>query len=671
MNFTKPFLLLVIIFLGRAVPTSADQWSISQVSIVDIESGRILPNQTVIVQDDRIFAVRATQPGDSVGSVDGTGLFLIPSLFDCHVHWNQPVRDALLFASYGVGFVRDMAGNNDERLRLRQRAEAGEFFGIRCVVTGAILDGADPYHPAISIVCDNPESGREAVRRQHSAGVNYIKAYSKLKPDVLDAICDEAKKHNIRVVGHAPDSMPLLAAARAGMTTNEHLSRVETLIEAAVPVKDRPKSDTNYSYGSVWWSLYSSVESKELDRVLGELADTGMVQCPTLTLVAGYARIPPGQETLAAWQRFAGEDEFQAWTTKPQQWAAFVDSSAANWPRILDFVGRMDKAGIKMVTGTDLGNPYAIAGYSLHDEMNYLSAAGLSNQKILAAASIEAARLFEVDKDYGSIAAGKLANFVALRANPLESIRNTLAIESVTLRGVRMDRSKLDAMQGEAESFKDFTTPGVIELSPLKEPGTLISNSTFTHRFQAWETGEEERLLYENTTGFLTRTVDRRTGWGSIPTVLDQYFDSQGALLRAEWRVFAKLPYGGSLTLVDPDAYELRIEKGASKSVKRIDIETGTQIVFPMGNAFEPRQLASMVNRDRIPTMTLSFNGEPAVSGFRTVRLESQEAKSKYAIDQQNGLQETQLTVIVDSNFELLEQTNIQGALTQSIKRKE
>jgi imidazolonepropionase-like amidohydrolase len=654
----------------------AQSWSISGVNIVDVEAGSIASNRTVVIENDRIAAVRDSNDLDDAAAINGKGLYLIPSLFDCHVHWNQPMRDGLLFAGYGVGFVRDMGGANRDKLVLRRRAESGDFFGVRCRITGAILDGDNPYHPAISIVCNTPEAGVAAVRRQKSAGVDFIKAYSRLQPEVFRAICEEAAKQGMRVVGHVPETTTVQDAARWGMLSNEHLSRVETLIEEAIPEDQRPKERTGFSPESPFWKLYLRADGEILDRSMAATSNAGMFQCPTLVMLAGYGRIKPSDESLATWKRFASAEEFSSWKEKPQQWAKEIDATAANWTRFLDMVDRMDKASVKLVAGTDLGNPYSIAGYSIHDELYYLTAAGLSNEKAIACATINAAQLLGVDSDYGSLKPGKLACFVALAANPLENVRNTLAIDSVTLLGQRMDRNRLDAMLAEAESFQHYLTPGEVKIPKSLPEGELVSKHRYTHYFGDWEVGDEGRLLFKQLSGFATRTVNFQSTWGKVPVLLDQIFDLEKNLQKAEWSVFSKTPWHGSLILTTGTSYEYSVTRGSRTTTRLVSIPVGTMVQFPVGHALEPILFDKTAPGVEVPLIAFTFDGEPETA--LTFKMESDQSEPPRRVvkilqrpNDSDAADSFQRTITTDGDRMLLEESRTQNGLVQSLKRKD
>jgi hypothetical protein len=569
-----------------------------------------------------------------------------------------------------------MGGSNRDRSVLRRRAESGDFFGVRCRITGALLDGENPYHPAISIVCNTPEAGRSAVRHQKAANVDFIKAYSKLKPDVFQAICEEASKQGMRVVGHVPETTTVQDAARWGMLSNEHLSRVETLIEEAIPEDQRPTDGTGYSPESPFWKLYPRVDGEIMNRSMAATANAGMFQCPPLVMLAGYGRIKPSDVSLAVWKRFASAEEFNAWTEKPAQWAKAIDSTAANWTRFLDTVDRMDKAGVMLVAGTDLGNPYSIAGYSIHDELYYLTAAGLSNQQAIACASVNAAKLLGVDSDYGSIKPGKLACFVALRANPLENIRNTLALDSVTLLGQCMDRKRLDEMLAEAALFQDYLTPGEVKEPKSQPEGELVSEQGYTHYFGDWEVGDERRLLFKQPNGFATRTINFQSTWGKVPSLLDQIFDTDGSLQHAKWSVFSKIPWHGSLELVPDRSYKYSVTRGSRTTTRLVRIPAGSMVQFPVGHALEPILFDKTPAGAEVPLIALPFDGEPETA--LTLKIEkNQSDASRRAIkiiqrpNDADAADSLQRTIATDMDLVLLEESRIQNGFAQSLKRKD
>jgi hypothetical protein len=170
------------------ITTSASQYVITDVAIVDVVKGNVVPGQTVVIQGDRIDQIGGQgeleiQPGAEV--IDGHGLYLMPGLVDAHVHYfDAPVFGRVMIAN-GVLLVRDMGMPNEYILILRDELNRGKTLGPEMVATGAILDGNPPQIPQISIGVQTPQEGRAAVHQQADAGVDMIKVYTTLDKDVF------------------------------------------------------------------------------------------------------------------------------------------------------------------------------------------------------------------------------------------------------------------------------------------------------------------------------------------------------------------------------------------------------------------------------------------------------------------------------------------------------
>jgi imidazolonepropionase-like amidohydrolase len=231
------FALLIAACRPAATPTvtpvSLDSYAITDVAVVDVQQGSILPDQTVIIAGESIRAVgpRAELAvPDGVRVIDGRGLYLMPGLVDAHVHYfDQEVFGRVLMAN-GVLLARDMGLPTQEALQLREALKRGELIGPELIVTGSILDGNPPVIPTISLGLNTPDEGRSAVRKQAEAGVDLIKVYSRLDKDVFLAIVDEAHKAGLKVVGHVPDSIGIEEAAAAGLRSIEHWNGFEKSI---------------------------------------------------------------------------------------------------------------------------------------------------------------------------------------------------------------------------------------------------------------------------------------------------------------------------------------------------------------------------------------------------------------------------------------------------------
>jgi hypothetical protein len=276
------------------------QFAITNVTVIDPEKGTATAGRVILLDGSRITGVaeQATVRRDGrMERIDGTGLFAFPGLIDSHVHLGDPATFGPLSIAHGVTAVRNMGGDTETVLALRDRFNKGETVGPRMIATGAIIDGAQPVWP-FSEACATPEEGRAAVRKLKAAGVDQIKVYSKLEPEVYRAVVAEAKVVGLMAVGHVPASVTIEDAIAAGQATNEHLMRAEEFSAAALPA-DAPKPTRSGAAGGIfssfgYWALYPQTDKAKRREALSRLAQPGMVQCPTLVVQQGIARAGDG-----------------------------------------------------------------------------------------------------------------------------------------------------------------------------------------------------------------------------------------------------------------------------------------------------------------------------------------------------------------------------------------
>jgi imidazolonepropionase-like amidohydrolase len=449
-------------FLAAAPATPRATVAVTHVTVVnpgaDDDSASRLPDQTVVIDGHRITSVgpSAALPVRAGAIViDGSGKFLIPGLWDMHVHtlW-EPAIDTLfpLFIANGVTGVRDMHTHFplDQVRAWQKEVEDGRRVGPRFVFAGPILDGPKPFWPG-SIPVGDAEAGRKAVRDLKSKGVDFIKVYTGLPRDAYFAIADEAKKQGLRFAGHVPTSLTALEASDAGQASIEHLS--EELEACALS-----KSETRYDPAK--------------GRLLFERFRANHTwQCPTLVI---QDRLTFGRE-----DRFT-RDPRRRYLTPHIKAHADVDDSKRDWDTTQLYHDEQMKlmramagsGGIQFLTGTDSPIGLMVPGFSLHDELAQLVSAGLTPAQALRAATSAPAKFLGVEKDLGAVEKGKLADLVLLDANPLADIRNTTRIRAVFADGQFYDRAALDGLLGAVERacVEAPGPPGV--LKPPQQPAS-------------------------------------------------------------------------------------------------------------------------------------------------------------------------------------------------------
>ena len=451
--------LAVLLAAGACAPQPESPQSgiaISNVTVIDAVSGE-RPGQTVLIDGDRIVLVG---PSDSIyfsaaEMIDGTGKFLIPGLWDMHVHLTFDERFTAtmpeMFIRYGITSVRDTGGLMEKVAPVVERMRARGAIAPRVFFSGPLLDGTTVVYDGVDapeIGVPNPEAGtaRSRVAELKSQGVDFIKIYEMVSPEVFAALIDAAGAHGLPIAAHVPLSM---RASTAGPYVNsmEHLRNVELdcagnadeLLETRRQQLSAGEENSGMKLRTFLHSLQrraaiAAFDEEQCAEVLGTLRNT--IQVPTarlnaLSMFPVFARDDwPG--ALAEMPQAVQEE----WSG-PSQWVsrdpAQRDLTVAQYT--LDLIARMYAAGVPVGAGTDTPIALAIPGYSLHNELEVLVAAGLTPLDALGAATVQPARFFSLEDEMGAIAPGMRADLVLLDANPLADIRNTRTIDHVIARG--------------------------------------------------------------------------------------------------------------------------------------------------------------------------------------------------------------------------------------------
>jgi imidazolonepropionase-like amidohydrolase len=409
----------------------------------------------VVITGDRISEVgevgkTVAPPGATV--VNATGKFLIPGLWDMHVHWYN--RDTFtLFIANGVTGVRQMFGNSD-LLGWRRDIDKGSLLGPRMVVASPIIDGPQPIWPN-SIVARNADEGRKAVRDVKKWGADFVKVYALLSRDAYFAIADESRLQGLAFAGHVPSTVSPAEASDAGQKSIEHLTGImigcsEKEAELRKEILQARAPAARARAGATALETYSDRKAAEL---FARFVKNETWQCPTLTVRRSNAY--QGDENFRRDDRlkFIPPRMKERWGLRIANRNEENYASAKKvFQKELEIVGAMRKAGVPLLAGTDTGNPFCFPGFSLHDELALLVAAGLTPIEALRSATLYPAKFFGLDKTLGTIESGKVADLVLLDANPLEDVRNTQRINAVVSNGRLYDRKELNKMLAQAEA---------------------------------------------------------------------------------------------------------------------------------------------------------------------------------------------------------------------------
>ena len=443
-------LILSVLLFARAQPNHTQAPLVfTHVTIIDVNGSLPRHDTTVVITGDRISAI-----GDNISVpagaqvLDATGKFMIPGLWDMHVHWY--LRDTFtLFIANGVTGVRQMFGNSD-LLRWRDQIAKGSLLGPRMVVASPIIDGPQPIWPN-SIAVGNEDEGRKAVRRVKQWGADFVKVYALLPRDAYFGIADEAKQQGITFAGHVPNSVSPAEASDAGQKSIEHLTGILIACsDKETELRDKlVKADSPEARGRVQTSALETYDEKKAADLIAHFVKNQTWQCPTLTVLRSNAYLGDESFRRDGRLRYIPRLLQQRWNFRVANHDSAVTKRVLQ--KQLEIVGAMQRAGVPILAGTDTGNPFCFPGFSLHEELALLVIAGLTPVEALRSATLNPAKFFGLDQTLGTIEQGKIADLVLLDANPLLDIRNTQRINAVVSNGRLFDRKALDKMLGEAE----------------------------------------------------------------------------------------------------------------------------------------------------------------------------------------------------------------------------
>ena len=409
--------------------------------IFDGQSELISGDTVIVVNDDgRIGAVG----GDGLAIagtwevIDCHGCVVYPGLIDMHAHLNAACL--LLMIDNGVTTVRDVGSDLASILELRRSIAAGTVRGPRIHCAGPMLDGEQPMWPEASVPVTGREAAAAAVDQLADAGVDGIKAYMGISAPVLASIVEASHRRGLRVTAHL-GAATCLDAARAGIDSLEHAP--QALYAGVVTPEQVLAWDKRRTLGQsrFWarfyqgWALVNP-GSPQVGKVLGELCERGVALDPTLLVgrrMIDWALDPGALTGLAS----------TVDVTISQDWVKNADWFVAAWSRdetltarhaedvIAAVVAQFAKMGGTVVAGTDAPFSFLVPGVSLHQEMELLVRAGLSNGQALRAATGAAAKCLGWDADVGAIKPGAFADLVVCRGDPLRSITDSAKIAQV------------------------------------------------------------------------------------------------------------------------------------------------------------------------------------------------------------------------------------------------
>ncbi|MGQ0646572.1 MAG: amidohydrolase family protein [Gemmatimonadaceae bacterium] len=415
--------------------------AITNTTVVDPSSGRIHPGQTIVIRGVRVELVAAANQArvpQNATVIDGRGKFVIPGLWDMHVHNDVPGGDGLLplYVAHGVTGARDMDGRLAVLRSWQREISVGSRVGPRMVISGPYVVGARV--PLPHVFAGTSAEGAAAVDSLIGLGVDFIKVHNGLTPSAYFAVARRARERGIAFAGHVFPPVTPLQASDSGQRSQEHLSGFPNECSVTDSVRFA-------SAHPLHRFLMGNCTQVPQFPIYQALAHNGTWITPTLIVQRSVVEF---RTPVALGDRLSQfyNDSLMALLAVvmrvPQNpTAAERELGAAVYERRITMAGALARAGVPLLTGSDTPVAPALPGEAIHEELGLLVRGGLTPAQALRAATWEPARYLGATDSLGTVAAGKLADLVVLDANPLADIANVRRIHVVIANGRVFDRS--------------------------------------------------------------------------------------------------------------------------------------------------------------------------------------------------------------------------------------
>jgi imidazolonepropionase-like amidohydrolase len=464
------FAFILLMLISTRIFSQSVPMAIIHVNVIPMTAESSLSDMTVLISGNKITGIGKTgklKISAHARIIDASGKYLIPGLWDMHVHvfhYRHPdppdTYDFPLFIANGVTGIREMwtKGEKMNQIKLWRRQFYDQPGTVpRFVAVGTLVDGLPNTWPNCDTV-STAEEARLMVDKIKASGVDFVKVYDNLNRESYFAIADEAKKQHILFAGHIPFRIFLKEATEAGQRSVEHLTGGSTDdcgILAILGKHDLPEAKASNSPDLPYIEqVLEMCDDKKALALFQEFAKNDTWEVPTLVI---KKTMSTDSGTLNRDERLkyipGGRDsdygDYWNFTQAPE----LMDTLRKNRRRCFELVALMHKAGVKLMAGTDVSIPYSLPGFSLHDELGLFVEAGLTPFESLKTATINPAIFMGMTDSLGSIQKGKNADLVLLNANPLENIQNTKRIYGVIVNGKYLSRESLDKILSDAAAL--------------------------------------------------------------------------------------------------------------------------------------------------------------------------------------------------------------------------
>ena len=395
-------------------------------NLIDGTDSQVKYNVTVIVNQSKIIDI--TDKNNVVNSkdyfenrsnvhlVNVTGKYIIPGLFDMHAHvagvyknsFNQTFSEEMLhmLLSQGVTTIRSPGGPTEQSTGLKENISLGRIKGPQMFTAGQLLNSPNASIPFVEEKVLTEEDVRKEVNRQANLGVDFVKLYVGLTPNLVAAAIDEAHSLGIKTIGHLYTTS-WTDAANMDIDYLTHGIPVNPYLLSSDNRRIFEVNGGSYFNHFLWLNLVD-LDGKEINEMMDALVENNVYVDPTLSIYEAMIKDNPQKQQL--------------------------------WNKVLKITKKMYVSDVKILAGTDIPNFELIAGESLHHELELLEDAGIPESEVIKIATRNGAESLGILNQTGTIEKGKDADMIILSSNPIDDISNIKEIEAVISDGKVIDK---------------------------------------------------------------------------------------------------------------------------------------------------------------------------------------------------------------------------------------
>lgn len=449
MKFLIPILLVLYSCTTSSDPNLqlSDAATVFQdVNIIDVRDGHVIKNQLVVVDSGRILSIsdweenQNTSWPESVEVIDAAGKYITPGLAEMHAHIPSPdqgedwIDDVLfLYVANGVTTIRGMLGH-PRHLQLREDAANNSILSPRIYTSSTSFNGNS---------VPDPETARQKVIESKEAGYDFLKFHPGITQDVHDEIIRTAKEVGIPYAGHVSTDVGIRHALESDYATVDH---VDGFLEGLVPASADVAPDENGFFG---YNFTDLADRSRIPEIVELSKQHGVWVVPTQALFERwFSDIPAGQLAEDPEMKYMPASTIESWVNRKNQLTEGPGFESEKWNTFNDIrrqmIYQLQHNGQGLLLGSDAPQVFNVPGFSIHHEIQYMLEAGLTPLEVLQTGTINTARYFDQEGEFGEIIENASADFLLSEGNPLEDLGHLENPDGVMVRGRWLSREEID-----------------------------------------------------------------------------------------------------------------------------------------------------------------------------------------------------------------------------------